>query len=46
MAASYNCSEGEDVPFVSTEALAGEVGFDGGEEGEGFFFGGVGEGHG
>ena len=45
VAASDYCGESEDVPFVVAEGLGGEVGFDGGEEGESFFFGGVGEGH-
>ena len=45
MAASDYCGESEDVPFVVAEGFGGEVGFDGGEEGEGFFFGGGCEGH-
>lgn len=41
MAASDDCGESEDVPLVVAEGFGGEVLFDGGEEGEGFFFGWV-----
>jgi hypothetical protein len=46
VATAYDCGDGEDVPFVIAKGFGGEVFFEGGEEGEGSFFGGIGEGHG
>lgn len=43
--ACYEGGEGEDVPFRGAEGCGGEVGFEGGEEGEGVFFRWVSEGH-
>lgn len=45
MPTCYEGGEGEDVPFGGAEGCGGEVGFEGGEEGEGFFFRWVSEGH-